>query len=173
MTTPPTFTNGTPLYQESLNAIGLWLVKSQNVPAGGTSFTVTGAFSADYRNYRIVFDNIGGASGNSAFLQINGSTGGTYTTSGRFMSAIGSADATITDTGFWLGIMGTGYSGTIDIYRPFLATPTTTTSTTTSATYFNVNGGYDTNAASSTAFTIRLAAGTLTAGTVRVYGYRD
>jgi hypothetical protein len=173
MPTPPDFTAYTPLTAAQLNQAGLWLVKSQTVPAGGTSFTVTGAFSADYRNYRIVFDNIGGASGNSAFMQINGSTGSTYTTSGRYMSSLGSADATVTDTGFWLGIMGTGYSGTIDIYRPFLAAATTTTSTTTSATYFNVNGGNDTNAVSSTAFTIRLAAGTLTAGTVRVYGYRN
>ena len=169
----PVFASGDVLNASDMNGVGLWLVKSQDVPAGGTSFTVTGAFSADYRNYRIVFDNIGGASGNSAFMQINGSTGGTYTTSGRYMSSLGSADATVTDTGFWLGIMGTGYSGTIDIYRPFLAAATTTTSTTTSATYFNVNGGNDTNAASSTAFTIRLAAGTLTAGKVRVYGYRD
>jgi len=169
----PSFSVGETLRAADMNAVGLWLVKAQTVPAGGTSFTVTGAFSANYRNYRIVFDNIGGTSGNSAFMQINGSTGGTYTTSGRYMSSLGSADATVTDTGFWLGIMGTGYSGTIDIYRPFLAAATTTTSTTTSATYFNVNGGNDTNAASSTAFTIRLAAGTLTAGTVRVYGYKD
>jgi len=170
----PVFASGDVLNASDMNGVGLWLVKSQDIPAGGTSFTVTNAFSADYRDYRIIFDNIGGASGNSAFMQINGSTGSTYTTFGRYISnGLGTADATITDTGFWLGIMGTSYSGVIDIYRPFLAATTTTTSTATSATYFNVNGGTDSNAASSTNFTIRLAAGTLTAGVVRVYGYRN
>lgn len=173
MATPPTFTSGSILTAAQMNSVGLWLVKTQAVPSGGTSFTVTDAFSADYRNYRIVFDNIGGASGNSAFLQINGSTGGTYRTSGRYMSTGANADATLVDTGFWLGIMGPGYSGSIDLYRPFLTTTTTMTSTTSDDLFFNVNGGYDSNAASSTAFTIRLAAGTLTAGSVSIYGYND
>jgi hypothetical protein len=169
----PSFSSGEVLRATDMNAVGLWLVKSQAVPAGGTAFTVTGAFSADYRNYRIVFDNIGGTSGNSSFLQINGSTGSTYTSNGRYMSSGANADAQIADTGFWLGIMGTGFGGSIDIYRPFLTAATSATCSTNSSTFTNIVAGYDSNAASSTAFTIRLAAGTLTAGSVSVYGYKS
>jgi hypothetical protein len=173
MATPPTFTVGQVLTAAQMNAVGMWLVKTQAVAAGGTAFTVTNAFSADYRNYRIVFDNIGGNSGNSGYLSINGSAGATYTVSGRYMSGLGNADATIVSGGFWLGIMGTGYSGVIDICRPYLASGTSMTASVSSGTYFTVIGGYDSNAASSTDFTISLAAGTLTAGSVSVYGYND
>jgi len=173
MATPPSFTSGEVLTAAQMNAVGMWLIKTQAVAAGGTSFTVTSVFSSDYRNYRVVFDNIGGTAGNSAFFQINGSTGSTYTSNGRYMSSGANADAQIVDTGFWLGIMGTAFSGSIDLYRPNLVAATTATCLTSSSTFTNIVAGYDSNAAASTGFTLRLAAGTLTAGSVSVYGYND
>ena len=53
--TYPTFTNGQVLPASDLNAIGLWLVKSQTVGTGVSSVTVSNAFSADFDNYRIIY----------------------------------------------------------------------------------------------------------------------
>jgi hypothetical protein len=172
----PDFSPGEVLTAAAMDSIGLWLVKTQAVPAGGSAFTVTGAFSADYDNYRIVYSNIGGALGFSGFITINGSTGTTYQWSGRFTgytapAGDGQSGAPVSQ-GFWLGVMGDNFSGVIELQSPFLALPTKQTAQTSSAAYSNVAGGYDSNPASSTAFTITLAAGTLTAGTVSVYGYK-
>lgn len=171
----PVFASGDVLNASDMNAVGLWLVKTQAVAAGGTAFTVTNAFSADYDNYRIIFSNIGGASGNSAFMTINGSAGATYGWAGRYWGyALPAGDGSGNNViqGFWLGIMGTGYSGVVELQSPFLATSTRCQFQSSSGTYSNAGGGNDTNAASSTNFTVSLAAGTLTAGTVSVYGYK-
>ena len=174
--TYPSFSAGEVLRAQDMNAVGLWLVKTQAVPAGGTAFTVTGAFSNDYDNYRIVFNNIGGTAGFSAFMSINGSAGATYRWAGRFWGyALAAGDGSSggsTTGGFWLGIMGTGFSGVVDLEAPFLASPTKQSAQTSGDTYTNAVGGYDTNPASSTAFTVTLSSGTLTAGTVSVYGYK-
>jgi hypothetical protein len=174
--TYPVFALGDVLNASDMNAVGLWLVKTQAVPAGGTAFTVTSAFSADYDNYRIVFNNIGGNAGFSAFMTINGSAGATYRWAGRFWGyglapGDGSSGGSTTG-GFWLGIMGPGFSGVVDLEAPFLATATKQTAQTSGDTYTNVVGSYDTNPASSTAFTVTLSSGTLTAGTVSIYGYK-
>jgi hypothetical protein len=173
--TYPTFNNGDPLPASDLNAIGLWLIKTQAVAAGGTSFTVTGAFSADYDNYKIVFANIGGASGFSVYMTINGSAGATYNYAGRFWGyalAAGDAALATTNLGFWLGIGGPNFSGSVEIQKPFLSTPTNMTVQSASSTYTSTGGNWDSNSASSTAFTVTLSGGTLTAGTVSVYGYK-
>jgi hypothetical protein len=172
----PDFSPGEILTAGAMDSIGLWLVKTQAVPAGGSAFTVTDAFSANYDNYRIVFNNIGGTAGFSAFMTINGSAGATYRWAGRFwgygLAAGDGSSGGSTTGGFWLGIMGAGLSGVVDLEAPFLATATKQTAQTSGDTYTNAVGGYDTNPASSTAFTVTLSAGTLTAGTVSVYGYK-
>jgi len=76
MATPPTFTNGTPLYQESLNAIGLWLVKSQTVGTGVSVQNVTSCFSADFDNYVVTVSNVAtsGNGGTINFKLLSGTT---------------------------------------------------------------------------------------------------
>lgn len=173
--TYPTFVLGDKWEPADANAVGLWLVKTQAVAAGGTAFTVSNAFSTNYDNYRIIFSNIGGTSGNSAFMTINGSAGATYGWAGRFWgyaAAAGDGSGNNVNNGFWLGILGTGFSGVVELQSPFLATSTRCQFQSSSGTYNSAGGGNDTNAASSTNFTVTLAAGTLTAGTVSVYGYK-
>ena len=172
----PSFNAGEVLTAADMNAVGLWLVKTQAVAAGGTSVTVTSAFSSAYENYRIVFNNLGGATGNSAFMTLSGSAGATYNWAGRFSGyGLPSGDGlgANTTSGLWLGIHGASFSGVVDIQRPNLATPTTHQFQTSSEQYTTSGGGRDANAAASTAFTIILSAGTLTAGNIRVYGYRN
>jgi len=176
-----TFTDATTLPASDINTYltnsGLVYVKEQAVTAGGTSVAVTGAFNSSFDSYRIIFDSIGGTSGNSAFLTLNGSAGVTYYWSGRYWPYTGaSGDAQsggATVGGFWLGIMGAGMTGVFDIINPYVTGSTTRVQgQSAGATYGNVYQGYDTATTQSSGFTITLAAGTLTAGKITVYGYR-
>jgi hypothetical protein len=156
---------------------GLVFVKQQAIAAGGTAVTITDAFSSTYDSYRVVYENIGGNAGFSAFITLSASTGTTYYWAGRYWpytGAIGDAQSGgATNSGFWLGIMGAGNSGAFDIINPYYSGATTRFhGQSENATYSNVFQGYDSGTGSSTAFTITLASGTLGAGTVTVYGYR-
>ena len=157
---------------------GLTFIKSQTIGSGVQTVTVTGAFSATYNDYRIVVSNTTVSGGGIAYLQINGSTGSTYASSGYSMSY---TSATITgdytgtvSTGFGIGgTLGTSSSTfTVDIFSPFLATTTQTVSRYASNTVQSVWGGYDSNTSSSTDFTIDInSTFTYTGGTIYVYGY--
>ena len=57
MATPPVFSAGSVLTAGQMNAVGLWLVKTDTITSG-TSKEITGAFSSDYTNYRIVISNV-------------------------------------------------------------------------------------------------------------------
>jgi hypothetical protein len=173
----PTFNNGDPLPASDLNAVGMWLVRAQTVTAGGTSVLITNAFNGDFDNYRVVMTDIGGGSGTSAFMTLNGSAGATYSWAGRFWGyTVPAGDASSgapNAGGFWLGITGTNFSGSFDIQNPFLLKTTKIVGQSSGATYGNAFHGYDSATTASDGFTITLASGTLGAGTVKVYGYRN
>ncbi len=174
-----TFTAGEVLTAADTNTYltnsGLVYIKEQAVPASGSSFTVTSAFSATYDNYRIVFTNIGGTTDMSAYITIGGSTGSTYASGGRYIpysaTASGEVKTNANAQGVWIGINGAGFSGEIDVFSPFTATSTNFVGLTSCFNCGNYVAGHDTNAASSTAFTITIS-GTLTAGICTVFGYR-
>lgn len=177
MTTPPVFSVGQYNTAAYMNSIGLWLVKTQTVAASPavSSVTVTDAFSADYDNYRIIFTGLNTTAGYSLYMSFNNRTGTTYATGGRYTNyGAASGDGTsATDTGFWLGVMGTNHSGVIDVYRPATANPCSISMISTSATYGNTGNGYNSVSAASTSFTMFPAYGTISGGTIRVYGYRN
>ena len=174
-----TFTAGEVLTAADTNTYlansGLVYIKEQAVTASGSSFTVTGAFSATYDNYKIVWTNIGGTNDVSAYITIGGSTGSTYASGGRYIpysaAASGEVKFNANSQGVWIGINGAGFSGELDVYKPFTATKTAFVGLSSSETAGNYLAGFDTNAASSTAFTITVT-GTLTAGICTVFGYR-
>lgn len=75
MATPPTFTTGQKLTAAHMNAVGLWLIKAGSF-SGATSHSVNSVFSADYRNYRLVFSNLATASGSVGIsLRLRSSSG--------------------------------------------------------------------------------------------------
>lgn len=174
MATPPTFTSGEVLTAAQMNAVGLWLVKSQTVGSGVSSVTLSSVFSSDYDNYRIIISGVSSVGANSVYLSLSGRTGSTYAYGGRYFSW-GGSDApatTTTDTGFWLGVGGTNFSASIDLYRPFGAAPCNIAFTSSGAGYGNSGNGYNTTSVSSTAMTVYPQASTLTGGIISVYGYR-
>lgn len=176
--TYPVFASGDVLNASDMNGVGLWLVKSQAIGSGVASVTITSAFSADYDNYRIVISGGVSSANGSVSLQLNNSTGTTYRHFG-YLGNYGTATLTayapaLTTRWTDVGIGGTnGFVANVDLSAPFLSQATFgTTWTTSTNTVYNF-ALIDTSTASSTGFTVAPLSGTLTGGTIRVYGYRN
>ena len=107
-------------------------------------------------------------------MSLNGSTGTTYNAAGTFYPITGAAGGgqQSTQPSAWLGIMGTDWSGVMDIYRPNKTTTTNYTLQSSASIYQNWIGGYDSNTAASTGFTFTPSIYTFSGGTITVFGYR-
>jgi len=174
----PVFTTGEVLTAANMNAVGLWLVKSQAVGSGVSSVTVTGAFSADYDNYFISYDGATTASGECLQFRLGSTTTGYYGNliysnyvSGSVLSV---GDNNLSVFRHCSGGDGTSTSLNIWVNSPFAARRTYvfTTSYEDTANAGNYRG-YLNDTTSYSAFTLLLASGTITGGTIRVYGYRN
>ena len=177
----PSFSTGEVLTAADMNAAGLWLVKTQTVGTGVSSVTVTGAFSADYANYRIVYE--GGAGSVLHLLQLQLKVGGGATsTTGYYQGFVGT---TFAGAGAAAGVNnGTAfiYSGggdgnfsnlCVDVFGPFATRFTKTGNFTWYGTYGGAATGAHAVSTSYADFVITTTAGTITGGTIRVYGYRN
>jgi len=181
MATPPDFSSGAVLTAAQMNAVGLWLVKTQTIGSAVASVAVTDAFSADYDNYKIVLT--GGVS-SSAFASLNLTFGATvtgYHRTGFFMVAPGTGLTGFADVNVAsITACGTGTPSSLlmnaDIYTPFLAKPTgvksDTQRQTANSAAFWIQGFLE-NTTSYTGFTLTVSSGTITGGTIRVYGVRN
>ena len=173
----PVFATGDVLPASDMNAIGAWLVKTQAVGTGVSSVTVTGAFSTNYDSYRIIWDNGVGSTGINLALRLGATaTGyngfvcyGTLSATTVFglndnnatsFTAIGGGDANF-------------MSVNIDVIDPFLARPTRVRGDFQNATAAGTYVGRLSNTTSYTDFTLIPNTGTLTGGTIRVYGFRN
>jgi hypothetical protein len=158
---------------------GLRLVKAQTVGTGVSSVIVTGAFSATYENYKILYT--GGTPNTASYLNLQLRTGSTTSTANYYMGFGGWAYS-----GAAQGAVGVnngssweyaGYAANagytvfnVDLYQPF-----TTKYTGFNTSYFipnqnAVGGGYHDAATSFDQFVLTYG-GTLTGGTIYVYGY--
>ena len=158
---------------------GLRLIKKQTIGSGVSSVTVTGAFSATYENYKIVVTG-GAASANDGLaLRMNGATTGYYGsliyttfTSNTVIGLAQNNNASLQFMGYLAG--GNGIYLNCDILSPNLPKPTTFScshvQTVTTGVAGTSNGFLNTTTAY-TAFDIVPQAGTLTGGTIYVYGY--
>jgi len=178
MPTPPTFTTGAVLTAAQMNTIGMHLIKTQTVGTGVASVTVTGAFSADYDNYIITISGGTASANGSVRLQMNTSTGSTYLMAGTYGNFAVNSGITYNPaaTTSWADIMlgGTAGSATvITLCSPFASRSTHGfTETQNNATFYKFSL-VETSTNSNTGFTLTPASGTLTGGTIRVYGYRN
>ncbi len=176
--TYPSFVQGEKFRAADANAVGLWLVKTQTIGSAVSSVTVSDAFSANYDNYRIVIQG-GSASTNAGYLTMQlGSTVTNYRYD--FISA-NLAGATPTSSGSvgaanfpTVGFKSSSIMASIEVVGPFAATMTMV-SCPAGQTGNNMGWmtGVQIDATSFTAFTIGASTGTITGGTIRVYGYRN
>jgi len=177
-----TYTAGQVLTANSLNdnfGTTVALVKTQTIGTAVASVTVTDAFSATYDNYRIIISG-GAGSTNDRLKMTLGAT-----TTGYYNSAIGQSYANATVAGAvsngaawdFIGYFNTdGIGLNMQLLAPNLAKNTfingVYAQNLTTGAGFSV-GGYVANTTQYTAFTIITNAGTLTGGTIRVYGYAN
>ena len=176
----PSFATGEVLTAADMNAVGLWLVKSQTVGSGVSSVTVTDAFSANYDMYRIAF--VGGTNSAQGDLGLTlGSTNTGYShnviyTAWSNTPTIGVAGALNSSSWSRAGIAETDSNYlNLDIANPFLARRTIAWGSFVGSDTSRVGGsfsGFLANTTSYTAFTITPSTGTMTGGTISVYGYK-
>jgi hypothetical protein len=176
----PDFSPGEVLTAAAMDSIGLWLVKSQTVGAGVSQIDVTGAFSADYENYKITYTG-GNASTNMNIRFRMGATTTNYYSSLIYNTFASSAPLGVAQNNTqpqweWGGASNTT-SNMVDIT---LLTPFATERTRMISNWSPDDAsGYSSNVlldtTSYTGFSLLPGVGgaTFTGGTVRVYGYRN
>lgn len=158
---------------------GLQLVKKQTIGSAVSSVTVTGAFSAVYENYKIIVS--GGVGSATADLSLKmGATATGYYVSGYYINAYGptgvvNSVSVANGSSLNIGTTSTNAtSGDVEIQSPNLAKRTMFSmrgaQASTSGITFNTNAFLN-DATQYTEFTLTPASGTLTGGTIYVYGY--
>ena len=181
MATPPDFVAGNVLTAAQMNAIGIWEIKSDTIGTAVASATVTSAFTTDYQSYKIVASGITFSSAGAAvYLKLNNSTGSTYFGNLIYnLPGTASIGGVSSLNGSNLGFfVATGSSTGLNDFEVTVANPFTATTSNCFGTYagraYNGSvGTHDSNAASSTGFILAPSAGTMTGGTIRIYGYRN
>ena len=155
------------------------LVKTQTIGSAVASVNVTGAFSSAYDNYLITV-NGGAGSGNNDLNMTLGATSAGYYTAGYFIQSGGSIGSTSVNNGSNWTSVGAAVINTLNmemtIYQPNLAKRTAFNSRMVKATGLNIVvtlQGYVDDATQYTDFTLATSAGTMTGGTIRVYGYAN
>ena len=161
-------------------ASGLTLISTTTIGTTVSSVTVSSAFSATYDNYRItVAGGTNSAGIGGLAIQLGSTVTGYYFAVNRLTyanSASNEAGSNVTTWGSVGGMNTNGLGLSMDLISPFLAKNTFYYSTqvangTTSVA--GAGGGWVDNTTSYTAFTVIPTSGTLTGGTIRVYGYQN
>jgi hypothetical protein len=172
----PSFSAGEVLRAQDMNAVGTWLVKSQAVGSGVSSVVVTDAFSASYDNYLIQWT--GGTQSVDTNLTLKlGAAGTNYYGALIHGSFFGGSPANAAQNGGtafqWAG-GGTSTSAMLScmLFEPFAARPTHLQAFIRYSTVYGNNVGYQGDSTSFTAFTLAPASGTMTGGTIRIYGFQ-
>jgi hypothetical protein len=157
----------------------LVLIKTQTIGTTVSSVTVSDAFSSTYDNYKIIVSG-GVASSNSQFtLTLGATTTGYYRfgTYGFYASATVNGINTANGSGWQdaIAISTATLTGTVELIAPNLAKVTTYSSILAKPTneYSLASAGFLDNTTQYTAFTFTCAGGTVTGGTIRVYGYTN
>lgn len=158
---------------------GLVFVKSQTIGSGVASVSVSSCFSSTYDNYFVIMSGgTASATGGAIYLQLGASTSDYYgfLVYGTYATATVSGAAN-NNASYWNWVGGTmgsnGAYAAFDLFGPNLAKYTRVRSqgyegSANSGAY----AGIHKSASAYTGFTLTPESGTLTGGTVVVYGYR-
>jgi len=175
-----TFTTGEVLTAADTNTYlnngGLVYIKSQTIGTAVASVAVTSAFSADFDNYVITVSGGAGSTNMSLKLQLGATvTNYALTLSYSNYTSTPLAVGSTTDTAFTYA--GSGTSTSLGMYctlqNPYLAEHTFVQGATANGSFAGTMSGYLPTTTSYTDFTIITSTGTMTGGTIRVYGMRQ
>jgi hypothetical protein len=154
---------------------GLRLIKTQTIGSGVASVTVTDAFSATYNNYKIMIANGNGSAAAFIRLQLGASTANYYCSLNSVIYGSNTALLITTLNGSSWGEAGwvnTDYIGVnVDLINPNLSKRTLMSTPLYGSSVGGHTAGFHDANTSFTAFTLTPSTGTLTGGTIYVYGY--
>ena len=158
-------------------APGLVLIKTETIGSAVSSVAVSDAFSATYDAYKIV---VAGGVASSSDVEFNFNlTGSTteYYNSFTYTAYNNTVNAAGNNNGSSFTFFGTadtnGLGMSLELVNPFLAKYTTAMSTCIRLLIAGPTNGIHKVATSYTGFTLAPSAGTITGGTIRVYGYAN
>jgi hypothetical protein len=155
---------------------GLTLVKTQTIGSAVATVTVSNAFSSDYDNYKIIVTG-GSASGAANLtLKFGASTTG-YRAGVAQITFNGATQAIITDNDAasftFVGTMNaTLKTLNVDVLEPNIDRETRIMGSLVRGLSAGALVGFHTNTDTHTDFTIGTTSGTMTGGTIFVYGYK-
>jgi hypothetical protein len=160
-----------------ITTTGLVLVAEATIGTAVSSVTVNNVFSATYESYKIIIAGGVGSADSELQMALGSTTTGYYearfganysgSTAGPFCTANGSK---WTDVGVCRST--NGLDANIEINNPFTAKNTYFSARRVSTNNAFQVLGYLANTTSYTGFTINPISGTLTGGTIKVYGYK-
>jgi len=179
-----TYTAGQVLTAASLNnnfaSGGLQLIKTQVIGSAVSSVEVTGAFSSTFDNYKIVVSGGVGSTSQNIALKLGATATGYYYSYFRTASYSSAAyDGQIGNNAASFAELGFGSTGSlffnVEVMNPNLAKPTFVSGpylrSDTTALGAGIQTGFLAGTTQYTAFTLTPSTGTMTGGTIRVYGY--
>lgn len=177
--TYPVFATGDVLPASDMNAIGLWLVKTQSLSTGQTSITISNAFTSDYSRYLIQIEDVTRSAAGNIFFQLSGITGNVYSSTGIF-TTYGSTTLTgyapAAAANLVIASVGTGggfVSATITNPSSAAAKDMISESTDGAAWYKFAHRISSNSTATGFVLSVTGAGITFGGGVVKVYGYRD
>ena len=159
------------------NPQGLELISTTTVGTTVSTVTVSNVFSATYDNYLIKATG-GVFSSNASFDLQLGSTVTNYRYQliyCTYANGTPAGEGTTTGTKFrYIGAgTTTGYDGHVDVMSPYLSKHTKIIASEHGPSDTGFLSGIMENTTSYTSFNIFPSTGTMTGGTIRVYGYRN
>ena len=179
----PDFSPGEVFTAAAADAIGLWLVKTQTIGTAVTTQNVTSCFSATYDNYLIIISGVT-CSATGGTLNYKLLSGTTPTTSGFYgntyyivtgaTGALTNAPFSNTSYGEFLSATTSSLNyGRMEIQAPFAAQYTRSQAFGADNNYVRWNSMVHQSNTSYDGIQILPNSGTMTGGTIRVYGYRN
>ena len=177
MTSPYPFAAGATLTAAQLNSYaGLVFVKSQTIGSGVSSVTLSNVFSSDFQNYKVVTTGISNSTTATLRVVFGGSTNHYATLSWNLYNGTSGRIDVLNGSNIPVNYIVSSPADNgceLTVTRPNVSSYTQVMGTGMGAGYTNWVGGTDFTVRSHTDLTLSISAGTMTGGTVRVYGYND
>ena len=178
----PSFTAGDILAASDMNAVGWWLIKTQTVGTAVTGQDVTSCFSSNYSNYRVMWSGISASADTymGARLLVGTTLNAANVQGNTFYVGTGAAGA-LTNANVVNGsIIEIGNltndshnAGGVEVQQPQAAQYSYLQSFASDNNYFRLCSYVMTNTTQYDGIRLLPGSGTITGGTIRVYGYRN
>ena len=155
--------------------MGLRLIKKQTIGSAVSTVSVTSVFSSTYESYLIIINGDSASLSANLQFQLSAATGSTYSQNYEFY-AYGSSSSSISassgTSSFVVQFDGSNpYNSTIQVNGPNVARATLGQVEGNAITYNGQGRFKETSSGQSTGFTVFPSGGTITGGTIYVYGY--